>query len=512
MAAIAGVFLAGSWYGQRGGQGTAAVGARKILYYVDPMHPAYKSDKPGIAPDCGMELVPVYEDGSAGSVSVGAEGRQLLGVKVGAVERRPDNRTVRFLGRVVPDESGVYRVNAGIAGYIRDIAPVTTGSQVRKDQVLATFSAPDSINWIQAYLVALNAMDRLRQDGQERAASTALASSNYQQRLEQLQNLGMAPIQIEEIKRTREVPERIRILAPADGFVLARNLTVGQKFDRGAEWFQIADLGRVWILADVFPQEARHLRPGARARVTLPELGTTLMGRVAEILPQFDESTRTLKVRIEADNPGYALRPGMFVDVELPVALPPTLAVPADAVVDSGLKKAVYVVTGEGVFEPRRVETGWRHGNRVEIVSGLTPGERIVVSGTFLIDSESRMKTAAAGVHGESSEDPVCGMEVDQSRAKATGKTITYQGQTFHFCSDECKTNFEKSPAGYAAKAGKVVTGSQFSVTSSSQPATDNRQPGTTEAGGQLPVTGSPQPATGNRKPATNPPHAAHVH
>ena len=468
--AIAGVFLAGSWHGQRGIEKATAPGARKILHYVDPMHPAYTSDKPGIAPDCGMELVPVYADGSGGgagdgmagrrpgTVSVSSENQQLLGMRVGPVALASGSRTLRLLGRVAPDETRVYRVNAGVAGYIREVLPVTTGSQVKKDQVLASFSSPDSIGAIQAYLVALNAMDRLRQDGQERAAQTTATSSNFQQRLEQLQNLGMSAIQMEELRRTREVPERIRILAPADGFVLARNLTAGQKFDRGAEWYQIADLGQVWILADVFLQEARYLRPGVRAQVTLPEVGTTLTARVAEILPQFDESTRTLKVRLEADNPGYVLRPGMFVDVALSVALPPGIAVPADAVVDSGTKKTVYVAKEEGLFEPRRVETGWRHGDRVEIVKGLTSGERIVIAGSFLLDSESRMKAAAAGISGESSEDPVCGMEVDQSRAKATGKTVAYQGRTFSFCSDECKTEFEKSPARFTRKAEPPAT------------------------------------------------------
>jgi RND family efflux transporter MFP subunit len=294
----------------------------------------------------------------------------------------------------------VYRVNAGVAGYVREVAPLTTGSRVRKDQMLASFSAPDAISFIQAYLVALNAMDRLRQDGQERAAATALASSNYQQRLEVLQNLGIPPAQIEEIRATRQVPEWIRILAPADGFVLSRNLTPGQKFDRGTEWYQVADLSQVWILADVFLAEARHLRPGVRARVTLPETGGILTARVAEVLPLFDESSRTLKVRLDVDNPGHVLRPGMFVDVALSVALPPALAVPADAVVDSGVTQTVYVSTEESVFEPRRVEIGWRHGDQVEIRKGLVPGERVVFSGTFLIDSESRMKAAAAGSPG----------------------------------------------------------------------------------------------------------------
>jgi YHS domain-containing protein len=171
-------------------------------------------------------------------------------------------------------------------------------------------------------------------------------------------------------------------------------------------------------------------------------------------LPQFDGTTRTLKVRLEADNPGFVLRPDMFVDVELPMMLPPAIVVPADAVVDSGAKKTVYMAKDDGIFEPRRVETGWRAGDQVEIVKGLMPGERIVVSGTFLIDSESRMKAAAAGIYGESSEDPVCGVDVDQSKARASGLTSDFRGQTYYFSSADCKNRFDMEPQKHAGTSG----------------------------------------------------------
>ena len=201
---------------------------------------------------------------------------------------------------------------------------------------------------------------------------------------------------MEEIKRTRQFPESIKIVAPVDGFVLARNVSPGQKFERDTEWYRIADLRRVWILADVFENDAQYLHPGTHVRVSLPDQRKTLMGRVSDVLPQFDAATRTLKVRLEVDNPGYVLRPDMFVDVELPVAFSRAVVVPAGAVLDSGLKKTVFVERGEGLFAPRLVETGRRFDDRVEIVKGLQPGERIVVSGNFLINSESRLKEAAA--------------------------------------------------------------------------------------------------------------------
>ena len=133
--------------------------------------------------------------------------------------------------------------------------------------------------------------------------------------------------------------------------------------------------------------------------------------------------------------------------------MPATLVVPADALVDSGLRKTVFVDRGNGFFEPRTVETGWRFDNRVEIRSGLNAGERIVVSGTFLIDSESRMKAAATGIYGEAARDPVCGMDIDLSKAIAAGRKTDFQGKTYYFCSDDCEQKFNKNPKQYAEKA-----------------------------------------------------------
>jgi RND family efflux transporter MFP subunit len=234
--------------------------------------------------------------------------------------------------------------------------------------------------------------------------------------------------------------------------VLARNAFTGLRFDRGTELFRIADLSKVWVLADVFENEAEYLKPGLQLKFTLPHQKKVFQAKVSDVLPQFDPATRTIKVRLEADNPGYALRPDMFVDVELPISLPPAIAVPADAVLDSGLKKTVFVDHGKGAFEPREVETGWRIGNRVEIVRGLKPGEQIVISANFLIDSESRLELAASGMYGTLTKDPVCGADVSINKAEKAGRKSTYQGKTYYFSFDECKEQFEKNPAHYVKK------------------------------------------------------------
>lgn len=397
-------FLAGSWSSQRERVSAASLGARRILYYVDPMHPAYTSEKPGIAPDCGMALQPIFDDdrrradpkvGPSDRIHIGPDTRQIFGVRVSPVEERPVTERLRLYGRVAPDENRVYTIDVGIDGFIRQLSGATTGSHVRKNEWLATFSAPEARSPIQSYLVALDVLDRTRKAG-DGPTPIELASASVQQSIDRLMTIGMSSEQIAEVGRTRQVPFAIRIAAPEDGLILARTVSTGQKFERGDELFRIADLRRVWIEADVFGRDAEYVTPGATAEVLLPGRTKSLHAQVSrDVLPQFDAARRVLTVRLEADNPGYLLRPDMSVDVELTVTLPPALVVPADAVLDGGLHQTVFVERDDGLFERRDVETGWRFGSQVEIVSGLAAGDRVVVSGTFLLDSESRLRHTA---------------------------------------------------------------------------------------------------------------------
>jgi Cu(I)/Ag(I) efflux system membrane fusion protein len=269
----------------------------------------------------------------------------------------------------------------------------------------------------------------------------------------------MSEHQLDEIMRTRRGGDQVEIRAPEAGFILIRNLSLGERFQRGTELYRIADLSKVWILVDTFETEASSFNPGLPVRVSSPNLRKTFSARVARVPPRFDPATRTLKVRLEADNPGLALRPDMFVDVELPVKLPPAIAVPADAVVDSGRRKTVFVDRGQGHFEPREVETGRRLGDRIEISRGLRPGEKIAVSGTFLIDSESRMELAAAGVSGSLAKDPVSEMDVSIRKAEKAGLKSTYQQKVYYFASAENRARFEQDPSAYVYNHSKVSGG-----------------------------------------------------
>ena len=397
---------AGSWYGRREAS-ASDLEARTVLYYVGPMHPAYRSDKPGTAPDCGMALEPVYEGsplaaaraGDPAVVRVRPDAQKQAGVRVQTVEKASATERLRLYGRVAPDETRLYRVNVGIEGYVREISTVTTGSQVTANEWLASFSAPDARTAIQSYLVALDAVE----NGVLRPATApgpvdAVAAANLESAADRLLTLGMSRPQIDEIRKTHVIPATIKIAAPAAGFVIARNLTAGEKIASGEELFRIADLRRVWILADVVGPEAAYVRPGMTAEVSVPGRAAAIRARVSgAVLPQFDAASQSTRIRLDAENPGAVLRPDMLVDVHLQIALPAAIAIPVDAVVDAGLKKRVFAERADGTFEPREVETGWRFGDRVEIVKGLAAGDRVVVAGTFLLDSESRMRRMSPG-------------------------------------------------------------------------------------------------------------------
>ena len=405
--AVAGAaYLAGSWRAPRETVSAAVAEApRSILYYHCPMHPNFRSSSPGTAPCCGMALEPVYSDGapaaatnastaSPGAIVVSATQQQLIGVETGTVEEASGTEPVRVFGRVTPDETRLHRLTAGLEAYITELSDVTTGSRVGKDQWLASYSTPEARVPVAAFITAVNVLEREEHTGNPAPASLAAARTSVALAEDRLLTMGMPRVQMEEIRRSRVGTTTVKITSPVEGFVLARTGSAGQRFDAGTELFQLADLRRVWILADVPVADADHIGPGTVARVTVGGRETAVRARVSgQVLPQFDATTQSFKLRLEADNPGFVLRPDMFVDVDVEVPYRATMMVPADAVVGSGLGTHVFVERSAGVFEPREVQTGRRHGNRVAIVTGLEPGSRIAISGTFLLDSESRIRT-----------------------------------------------------------------------------------------------------------------------
>jgi Cu(I)/Ag(I) efflux system membrane fusion protein len=398
------------------------------------------------APEAGAGPAAEGEAPPPGALRVSPERQQTVGVRLGSAERVSGTRTLRTTGRVAPDENGVYPLVAGADGLVHEVRGATTGSLVRKDEVLLSFYAPEFVNAQQSYFSGLDTLGRASNE-QFLGYNQARVADGVERFANTLRNLGVSERQLAEMRARRTLSQHIQVASPVDGFVLERKASVGLLCQRGFEFYRIADLRRVWILADVYEAQAPFIRKGSKARVRSQEQGRSFEATVGRSEPTFDETTRTLKVRLETDNPGLLLKPGMFVDVEFAVELPETLAVPADAIVDTGLRKTLFVDRGNGFFEPRQVETGWRIGDQVEVVRGLMPGERIVISGTFLMDSESRMN--AAGADG-GARDPVCGMHVDPQRAASAGLRSEHAGTAYFFCAEECKKRFDAEPARHA--------------------------------------------------------------
>ena len=434
---LAGAFMAGIWQGRESDSvSTAPVEqAEPMTGGMQAGHPASPGDQSALP----------------GSVQISPEKQQLIGLRLATAEKKPGHHTIRILGRVAIDENRVFRLNATTELWVRKLHPPTTGSLVRKGEPLLAFYSPNFLSAAAAYLYALNTQDRQKASG---SGEDQLGVTGFQvrQAIESLQNIGVSDEQIEQMRKTRQAGDLVDLRSPTDGFVLSRNATLGQWVGAGTELYRIVDLGHVWITADIFENEDRQLKPGAIVKVSLPHQNKTFEARVSKILPTFDPATRTLKVRLETDNPGYLLKPDMFVDVEIPVAYPPAVTVPADAVLDSGLKKTVFVDRGDGFFEPREVETGSRFGDRIQIVKGLAEGERYVASGNFLVDSESRMQLAASGVYGTLAKDPACGRDISVRKAEREGLKSVYEGRTWYFSSAECKERFDREPGRYAGR------------------------------------------------------------
>jgi len=362
-----------------------------ILYYHDPQSPQYRSDKPGLNPETGNTLVPVHAEAP---VMVPTEKQQWIGLKTGTVEPYHGTETMRVPGKIAIDETRVTKVQTRFDGWIEKVNADFTGRLVKKGEPLLTLYSPELTASQQEYLLARKAKDSMEHSP---VPGVSLANSGMVEAARQrlLHHWGMDAAAIDELERSGQPRKTLTILAPATGFITMRNAYANQMVKPEMELYTLADLSRVWILADVFESDAAQIRLGQSALIE-PSYspGRKFAARVTNIIPQIEAETRTLKVRLEADNPNFALRPDLFVNVEFPMAASARMSVPEDAVVDTGKQQTVYVDLGEGKFEPRRVEVGERFGGRIEILSGLKTGERIVTSGAFLLDSESRMRSA----------------------------------------------------------------------------------------------------------------------
>jgi RND family efflux transporter MFP subunit len=377
---------------------------RKVLYWYDAMNPQRTYDKPGKAPD-GMDLVPKYADGDEGSlnkmpvgtVKISSQNQQVIGVQTTVVRHEPLVRTLRTTGQITADETKIAHVHVKINGFIEEVFADYVGQLVKKGQPLFTLYSPDLVSAQEEYLIAKRGDKYL--SGSQFAEVSEGAQSLLRSARERLRLWDISNDQIKKLDETGEVSRTLTFYSPISGFVMDRKAFPQTAINPEMDLYQITDLSTVWVNADVYEYEVPFVKAGQRAVMQLSYYpGKSYAGRIAYIYPTVDPMARTIKVRIEFPNPQFELKPQMFANVELNINYGHQLVVPQEAVLDSGDTQYVFVVHEGGVFEPRPVQLGAKFEEKVTVLSGLKAGETIVTSGNFLIDSESRLKSAMGGM------------------------------------------------------------------------------------------------------------------
>lgn len=319
-------------------------------------------------------------------IDVDASTIEQMGIRFEVVRGETLTQPVRAVATIVPDESRLSHVHTRVAGWVEDLAVNTTGQAVRAGEPLAQIFSQELLSSQTEYLAA------------RRHAAAGPASAVVESGRARLKVFGMTEPEIAAIERSGEPMRLVTVVAPRSGIVVHRGIAVGTAVDPSTEVLTIADLSTVWVLAEIPESDIPTIRVGTPAMLEFPGSGRPAMtARVGFIYPTLTERTRTVRVRLPVSNAGGALRPGLYGAAEFRTAARRVMTVPRDAVVDTGRAQHVFVATAPGRFEPRPVTLGARLADRVEIRGGLTEGERIVASGVFLLDSESRLRASGAG-------------------------------------------------------------------------------------------------------------------
>ena len=367
------------------GEPKPATAGRKILYWQDPMKPGTRFDKPGKSPYMDMELVPVYEGDAAdeGKASISARVQQNLGIRTAEAVRGNLTAALTAVGSVAYNERDVAMVQTRNTGFVERLHVRAPLDPVRKGQPLVDLYVPD---WVAAQEEFFSAR-RMEGKGIDGLADGAR---------QRMRLAGMSDEQIRAVESSGKVQARFTIAAPISGVISELLVREGMTVMAGASLFRINGLGTIWVNAEVPENMSGQVRPGVAAEASTPSVpGMTFKGRVSRILPEVNPLTRTIKARVELDNPAGELAPGMFATITFkPAARSSAVLVPTEAVIQTGTRTIVMVSQGDGKFAPANVEIGAEGNGMSEIRKGLEPGQKVVVSGQFLIDSEASLKAS----------------------------------------------------------------------------------------------------------------------
>ena len=384
----------------------AGTSERKVAFYRSPMDAKQTSPVPR-KDEMGMEYLPVYEDEAGGgatpveglaTISIDPQRQQLIGLRTAEASRGPVGSSWKTVGKVAVDETNVHHVNFKVGGFVDTVYVDYVGKAVRRGEPLFSIYSPDLLSVQQEYLLALRTRKALSGGGVAAGAGDDLVESAR----ERLRLWDIPDSEVERLEATGKPTKALTIHSPMSGVVTKKDIVMGHRLNEGDMPYEITDLSRVWVLADAYETDLSRIRLGMPATLSLQAFPSRIFkGKVIFIDPILDPRTRTAKVRIEFPNPRRELKPEMFGEVTLQTEKREGLRIPADAVIDSGTKKVVFVALGDGKLQPREVQVGPVTGEAVEVLSGLAAGEKVVTRANFLVDSESRLRASLAAMEGK---------------------------------------------------------------------------------------------------------------
>ncbi len=414
-----------------GAQGPSG-GERKILFYRSPMNPAVTSPVPA-KDEMGMDYVPVYEQGAgasdepSGTVTIDPVVEQNMGVRVGMAGIRKMSRVVRTYGRVDYDQARIVSIHPRFSGWLEKVYVLRQGDFISRGQLLATIYSPELVSTQQDYLLALRGVESMSAATDElpglRENSEALVMSARRR----LKLFGVSKADISRLERTGKVKNSLDIKSPYSGTVIRVRAVEGLAVTPATELYAVADLSTVWIMADVYEPDFPWIRQGDAISVTSAAMpGEGFAGTVEFIYPYEKQGKRTIQVRMSAENKKLLLKPGMFVNVVIETASRTALAVPSEAVLRTGTRSLVFVQREPGKFEPRDVTTGIEASGYTEITKGIKAHEQVVLSGQFLIDSESKLREATLKMISGEKESGMKDMEAMKQQADSGESAATH--------------------------------------------------------------------------------------
>lgn len=369
-----------------------------IDFYYCPMHPEVREEQKGLCPQCSMELAPFYtrSETAQSTVSITSQQEQNLGIQVSEVTLQSLEKNIRTVGRVSMDEKRRYLITARIDGRVDQLLVNYTGARISQGQPLLLLYSPGLVTAQQELLQAWKDYNTTRDSGQDQLLS--LSGPLLDSARKKLKLLGLSDRQIQKVLDTGEYQLHTTLYSPVKGTVLKLNAVTGMYVKEGAELYEIVDLSRIWIEAEIFEQDISVVSLGMRADITVDSFpGQLFQGRVSFIYPVMNPNTRTLRIRIELDNPGEMLKPEMYVNLVLRSNQQnKALVIPDTALLDTGMRKLVYVSLGEGKYEGREVQIKPRAGEFYPVISGLQLGEKVVTYGAYLLDSQAQLSGSAS--------------------------------------------------------------------------------------------------------------------